>query len=45
MSDLDRLLGPDLVSALERLVDLRVAAALESSRRREEREPPVAVGR
>lgn len=30
MSDLDRLLGPDLVLALERLVDARVAAALES---------------
>ena len=30
MSDLGRLLGPDLVAALEQLVDARVSAALES---------------
>jgi excisionase family DNA binding protein len=30
VSELDRLLGPDLVDALKRLVDERVAAVLES---------------
>jgi excisionase family DNA binding protein len=30
MSDLDRILGPDLVDALEKLISQRVEAALES---------------